>query len=318
MAAKTSPTHLAISVLSPAEIARAQRRSDGRAFLDLALSWSIIIGAGATAALWPRWWTVLVAVWLIGARQMALAVLLHECAHRSFFRTSIFNQHLGNWLTAAPMNIPMALYREVHLRHHRHGGTAKDPDLDLVRGYPATPFSLLRKFLRDAAGLTGLKDMYAQIRRFNLARDFRFLVFHGLAILALWLANALWVYGLWWLAYVTAYQIVLRLRLMGEHGTVMDRQNRDARVHTTTVPAGPLQRLLIAPHCVSYHLEHHLLPSVPIYRLRALHVKLKARGFFAGFDCLRPHYLEIIRRCISARGHSRVSPSRGPTVTVHR
>jgi fatty acid desaturase len=292
-----------------------QRRSDLLAFATLAFTWLVIIAAFALAGVVASWWAVLLSLFLIGARQMALAVLMHECAHRTFFRTSIFNQTLGNWLVAAPMNIPMAAYREVHLRHHRHGGTAHDPDLDLVRGYPATPRSLLRKFLRDGAGLTGLKDIRAQLYRFSLARDYRFIVFHLLMILLLWTAWILWTYALWWIAYLTVYQIVLRLRLMGEHGTATDRLDRDARVHTTTVPAGPLQRLFIAPHGVSYHLEHHLLPSVPIYRLRSLHRLLASRGFFEGHECLRRTYIDIVRRCVSADGKSHVKPDKGPTLS---
>jgi fatty acid desaturase len=308
MVALSSPTHLARQLLSDAELAAAQSRSDVRAFGALGFSWAIIAGAFALAALWPSWWTILTAVWLIGARQMGLAVLMHECAHRTFFRTPGFNQSLGAWLTAAPMNIPMAQYREVHLRHHRHGGSGRDPDLVLVRGYPATGASLLRKFLRDASGITGLKDLAGQVRRFRLTRDWRFPVVHAAVLTPLALAGAAWTYPLWWLAYLTAYQIVLRLRLMGEHGTAINRCDPDPRVHTTTVRAGPLQRLLVAPHGVAWHLEHHLLPSAPIYRLGALHRLLAARHFFDGFDCLRDHYGQIIRSCVSPTGHSRVAP----------
>jgi fatty acid desaturase len=318
MVAATSPTRLARQILTAAELSAAQQRSDGLAWLALGCTWSIIAGTFALVAMWPTWWTILLALCLIGARQMALAVLMHECAHRTFFRRSKLNGIVGNWLMAAPMNIPMPLYRDVHLRHHRHGGTANDPDLDLVRGYPATPFSLLRKFARDALGITGLKDVASQVIRFELRRDFRFVVFHAALILFFILVGKPWLYGLWWLAYLTAYQIVLRLRLMGEHGSAMDRLNRDPRVHTTTVRAGPLQRLLIAPHGVAYHLEHHLLPSAPIYRLDALHRLLSSKHFFDGFDCLRQNYVQIIRRCVSESGNSHVVPVHGPTVAVHR
>jgi fatty acid desaturase len=314
MVANTSPTLLAGTVLTAAEIAHVQHRSDMIAFMTLAFTWLVLAAAFALADYAASPGAVLLAICLIGARQMALAVLMHECAHRTFFRTSRFNQILGDWLVAAPMNIPMSAYREVHLRHHRHGGTAKDPDLDLVRGYPATPGSLLRKFLRDSFGLTGLKDIVAQYHRFSLARDYRFVGIHMLMLLLLVAAGIGWTYGLWWAAYLTVYQIVLRLRLMGEHGTATDLLDRDARLHTTTVAAGPLQRLFIAPHGVSYHLEHHLLPSVPIYRLRGLHGLLKARGFFDGYDCLRRTYIDIIRRCVSADGKSRVKPDNGPTL----
>ncbi len=296
-------------LLTPLEISALQQRSDGQAALALGITWGIIAASLLFAGVMHAWWSALVAVILIGARQMALAVLMHECAHRSLFRTTSLNNAIGQWLVAAPMNIPMAAYRTVHLGHHRHGGTAHDPDLVLIRGYPATPGSLLRKFLRDSCGITGVKDLMAQVRRFDLARDYRFLVVHAGLLAVLLLAGIGWTYLLWWVAYLTMYQVVLRLRLIGEHGTAMDRADFDPRGHTTTVPAGLLQRLLIAPHGVSYHVEHHFMPSVPIYRLTELHQLMRLRGYFAAHDCLRANYAQVIARALSRQGHSHVSPA---------
>ena len=38
------------------------------------------------------------------------------------------------------------------------------------------------------------------------------------------------------------------------------------------------ERLLIAPNCVNYHLEHHLLMTVPHYNLPRMHRLLRERG----------------------------------------
>ena len=43
---------------------------------------------------------------------------------------------------------------------------------------------------------------------------------------------------------------------------------------TRTIHANPLERFFLAPHNVSYHLEHHLYPGVPFYNLPALHQML--------------------------------------------
>jgi fatty acid desaturase len=289
-------------VLSRQEIARVQTRSDGLAFLQVAISWGIIASAFAVAGIIGTWWAVLFAVVLIGGRQMGLAVLMHECAHRSFFRTVRFNLSIGQWLLAAPMNIPMLAYREIHLKHHRFGGTSRDPDLVLIRGYPASPLSLLRKFMRDISGITGARDIYAQAKRFNFARDYRFIIVHLAMALMLYFATIGWTYFVWWIAYFCAYPVILRLRLIGEHGTAVRRSDIDPRAHTTTVPAGLLARLFIAPHGVSYHIEHHFMPSVPIYRLRELHLILKSRGFFASHECVRNNYGAILRKAMIQGG----------------
>lgn len=302
------PTRLAHAWLSPAEIKALQQARNRSGLLALGFDWSVILGALVLAGYSATLWAGAIAVLLIAGRQMGLAVLMHECAHRSLFRTRRWHDTLGQWLVAAPMNLPMAAYWQVHGRHHRHGGTTRDPDLVLVRGYPATPASLARKFGRDLAGLTGARDLLAQARRFTLERDFRFLVVHAVLLAGLSLAGIGWTYALWWLAYLSPYQLIFRLRLIGEHGTAVDRSDPDVRGHTTTVPASPLERLLLAPHGVSYHVEHHLLPGTPIYRLAQAHRLLKQRGCFSGHDCLRASYADVLRRAVAPDGRSRVPP----------
>jgi fatty acid desaturase len=51
-------------------------------------------------------------------------------------------------------------------------------------------------------------------------------------------------------------------------------------MHTRTTLPRWWERLTLAPNHVNYHLEHHLLPTVPPYRLPALHRLLRERGFY--------------------------------------
>jgi fatty acid desaturase len=48
--------------------------------------------------------------------------------------------------------------------------------------------------------------------------------------------------------------------------------------NTRTTLAGWWERLLVAPNRVNFHLEHHLLMTVPHYNLPRLHRMLKSRG----------------------------------------
>jgi fatty acid desaturase len=45
-----------------------------------------------------------------------------------------------------------------------------------------------------------------------------------------------------------------------------------------------LGRAVLFPHHVNYHLEHHLYPAVPHYRLPALHRLLQSKGVLEGAE----------------------------------
>ena len=106
-------------------------------------------------------------------------------------------------------------------------------------------------------------------------------------------------YLLWVIAYLVIYPLIARIRQVAEHGNVPDLYDLDPRLNTRTTYANPLERLLFCPNHVNYHLEHHLLASVPCYRLPELHRKLKAKGFYDGYeDSIATSYLDVIRRAV--------------------
>jgi fatty acid desaturase len=84
------------------------------------------------------------------------------------------------------------------------------------------------------------------------------------------------------LALVTVLQAILRLRAICDHRVVTDFSAPLSAARTNL--AGPLSRFLLFPHDVNYHVEHHLYPAVPHYRLRALHRALSGRGALAGAE----------------------------------
>ena len=112
-----------------------------------------------------------------------------------------------------------------------------------------------------------------------------------LALLAV-LGNA-WLYSLWIIAFMTSHMLVSRIRQIAEHAAVPDLFDLDPRLNTRTIYISWLERLLIAPHHVSYHLEHHLMASVPIYRLQELHEILLKKGYYKGVDCPKG-YLNLL------------------------
>jgi fatty acid desaturase len=69
----------------------------------------------------------------------------------------------------------------------------------------------------------------------------------------------------------------------------------DPLQNTRTTLASPLERLFVAPNRVNYHLEHHLLMTVPHYKLPEMHRLLCERGALDGANVVRG-YREVLRR----------------------
>ena len=266
---------------------------DARSWLSVAINWGLVAASFALVARWPHPLTVLVALFVIGARQLGFAVLMHEAAHRSLFKSRAVNDFVGNWLCAFPIWSDTRPYRPYHLQHHAKNWTDEDPDLPLAQPFPISRESLRRKVWRDLSGQTGWKRMKATFRR-DLGRsrgkvkrnfDAGWEALGGVAITNLILLALLTLAGhpalylLWIGAWLTTYSLVMRIRSIAEHAMVPDPADEMQNTRTTIVRWW--ERLLVAPNCVNFHLEHHLLPTVPHYNLRRMHRLLRERGALA-------------------------------------
>ena len=60
------------------------RMNDWKSAASVALDWGIIFAAMVLVAVWTNPLTIVAALFLIGARQLGIAVLMHEASHRSF------------------------------------------------------------------------------------------------------------------------------------------------------------------------------------------------------------------------------------------
>ncbi len=134
-------------------------KSDWMALRMLAFNLGLIAASFALVMWAPAWYTVAIAMTVLGARQLGLGILTHECAHRSFLKSPAMGEWVGIWLCGAPMLVDLAIYRRYHMTHHVKTGTAADPDLANYANYPVSRKSLLRKFGRDLIGLSGVRAL---------------------------------------------------------------------------------------------------------------------------------------------------------------
>ena len=299
----------ATDYLSREEIRNFSARSDLAGARMLLLNWLAIAAIFAFVAQWTNPLTVLVAIVLLGGRQLGLSVLMHEAGHGTLFRTPWMNRVFGQYLAAYPLLSDCAAYSTSHREHHRLAGTREDPDLPNYDRYPIDRASFKRKLWRDISGQTGLKLLVGIFRgygnRMNLREDERTdTVAQGLASNAvllgiLWLCGAAWLYLLWVAAYLTTFLLAARIRQVAEHGAVRGLYELDPRLNTRTTLPRWYERLYLCPNYVNYHLEHHLLAAVPAHRLPALHRTLYERGFFDEFpDAIARGYGEVIRTAV--------------------
>ena len=287
--------------LSTDEIRPLAERSDLMGGWLLLHCWGTIALAVGLFGLWPNVLTFVLAVMIIGSRQLGLAILMHEAAHNALFKTRALNEFAGEWLCGRPIMAELAAYRHYHLTHHRFTQTDKDPDLVLSSKFPTSHASLKRKFTRDLTGQTGVRQLAAQIAMsVRLAGDDEAVqaaasdfaqafkardlwkslpVFLGVMVVMGVVGDWWWGLAFWLLPYLTWFQFVLRIRNIAEHGATEQSENPLQNVRTTL--AGPLARLLVAPYWVNYHLEHHMVMHVPCWKLQHMHRLLIDKGLGA-------------------------------------
>jgi fatty acid desaturase len=132
------------TVFTAAEWSRLTSRSPLRGLWLVAHAWGTIAAAIALVALWPNPLTWLIAVMVVGTRQLGLAILMHEAAHGGLHGNKAINEWLGQWLCAVPVGADLASYRSYHLQHHRFTQQPEDPDLSLSAPFPITKESYTR------------------------------------------------------------------------------------------------------------------------------------------------------------------------------
>jgi fatty acid desaturase len=317
-----APRRKLSDIFSKEEIARLTARSDSMGWRALLFTWGVIGLSFAALARWPHPLTWLLALVVLGGRQLSLAIMMHDAAHGTLFKTRWLNDVLADYACGSAVGIDIRRYRQHHLVHHSKTGTEADTDRSLSAPFPATRASLARKFLRDLSGISGLKReyglllMHAGVLRWTVAsevvrlprqgrrwRDYlaegarnmcKPLALQLLLLGVLWAAGHPALYLAWLGAYLTTYSLFMRIRSMAEHACTED--NTDMLRNTRSTRAGLLARATVAPLRVNHHIEHHLMPAVPYFQLPAMHRMLRERGMVAP----PPGYLDVMR-IVSAR-----------------
>lgn len=287
------------------EIRRLSVLSPGRGALHVAFEWAVVFATIAVAQKLRNPFVYVLAVMVIGARQHAMLILMHEAVHHRLFKSKRLNEIVGDVLLAWPCLVSMRSFSRNHLAHHRHLNTAADPDIVRKQNDPEWRFPMRRSRLAWilAKQFTGLGFVYlVQVFRSldkNAADEtvtYKRLRmgFYAVALAIILYAGVFKLFLLYWaLPFLTWLMFIFRIRTMSEHPKV-ERTSEYAT--SLEYRLSRLERMFVTPKYAFYHIEHHCYPSVPFYRLPELHQVLTANEAFR--KALRPiSYAGLVREC---------------------
>lgn len=297
-----SPESLRTDPRMLAEVRRLSRVSEVRGLAAIAVEWAVIIAAIAFWCSLPaslgmvRWLLYVPVIVIIASRQHALLILMHEGAHMRLSKNRAWNNFVADMFCSFPVALYTDHYRQHHLQHHQFTNSDKDPDITDIKpredwDWPKDQIDAFRLFATDFIGLAAYRmastlGLWSPLRNFLFKRKLnvpradrlRVLVFcaSALAILA---AYNLWLifFMFWFVPYLTALVPIIRLRTVSEHMVVESEHELNKTRH---VDPTLLERLIISPLNVNYHLAHHLYPSIPFYNLPEMHRILMGEDLF--------------------------------------
>jgi len=257
-------------------------RTNRRAGIDLAIWILLLVLSGAwLVTTWLSWWT-LPAAFIYGTLYgSACDARWHECGHRTAFASKRVNEivyHVASFMTVRE---PVS-WRWSHNRHHSETIiVGRDPEIAYPR--PTAPwkifaecFCLLSAYKEFGKYLTNFGGrLTAEEKTFVPQREQGRAIFWGRVHLMVWFlvilvsvltksALPLMLIGLpsfygRWLLVATG---------ITQHAG-LEEDTFDHRENTRTVLMNPIVRFLYSN--MNYHLEHHMFPAVPYYRLPELH-----------------------------------------------
>jgi fatty acid desaturase len=249
---------------------------------DVFLDWIVIILCYYWIASADRLLVTIVGMTIIGIEQYRLAILFHDLMHSTIFRKKQTNFLMGNLLFGWWIGIDINSYNRFHGEHHAYNGTIKDPELHDGKGNP-----IMKMVRRWDLPMSPQKILFWFVAEIILGPIFALMLVFGLKLrnnkngtitfcwneclgpalcigaisILLWKLNAMWIMGIWFMAFAFIFSAVANVRIITEHLGCGEGE--------TFVLAEPtnwyewLYAVTSGAHNIRYHFEHHNHPKIP-------------------------------------------------------
>lgn len=276
------------------------------------LVYGIISAGSLLAAAQSLLWLRVLGIIGLGCMFAHAAELQHQALHNLGFRNRRANTVAGIVL-GMPMLVSFAAFRAAHLRHHRDLGTPRnreffdygdqygqDQDRSRVAGAATwfMRFSMLyhyRLFVvnlwRALRGADIAGESATTSRRIRRDHYIFLVALAGLTALSLATGSALIVWG--WLAPLVLVAAPLHAAIELPEHFRCETLDENPFVNTRTIRSNRLMMWFTNGN--NYHVEHHLMPNLPIERLPELHMQIhdKLRYFHPTYVS---YFLSLRRR----------------------
>jgi fatty acid desaturase len=275
------------SLLAPQRVRELSRLRPAIAVRDTLLCWVVIAAAWALVAYHPAWWTVLLAIPVIGTRAYALMIIAHDGLHRRLFHGVQANDLFNDLFIVGAFGAITRVNNRNHLSHHLHLATEDDPDR---YKYTCINKNTGLKLLGYLVGAQVFVSIYNVIvRRGGPKRASRgekvSYQLRDLAILIGWQA-LLWTVGcvfigwwavllLWYLPFFVFALLGDNFRTFAEHTVPLADDHADEHRLITYI-SNPIERMFFAPMNMNFHTVHHLWTSIPYYNLPTADAEIRA------------------------------------------
>ena len=297
-----------IKLLSKEELLYFSKIEPARILWQILFEWgSIILAIYLCQTYWHPLLYLITVMW-IGARQHALGGLLHEGAHFHISRKKKWNDLLSEVVLAWPIFANLQNFRNIHLRHHSHLNSPKDPDWVVKQTeewqFPKSKLALIGMLLKHLLGGTLIR-LFKQNAQFSIKgkrkKDIIYLfkrsAFYLLVIFFIWYFGVFKEFLLYWIVPLATWlSFIFHIRAIGEHWAIDHKEG--ALGGSRTILLSKFEELFVTPHNFNYHAEHHLYPSVPYYRLKKLHNFLMQKPQFRNQVHLTKGYWGLFKECL--------------------
>ena len=293
------------SLLSSERVRELSRLRPARAVVDTIACWLIIFSAWAFVAWHPTWWTVLIAIPIIGTRAYALMIIAHDGLHRRLFPGVRANDLFNDLFVVGSFGAITRINNRNHLSHHNHLATEEDPDrhkytcINKDTGLKLLSYVVGGQVLISIWNVIGPGEKKSRPASEKISRTLR-----DLLILIGWQAflwTTLTLLIGWWAVPVLWYFPFFVFALLGDNFRTFAEHTQpepDALGDThrlITYDSNFVERMFFAPLNMNYHTAHHLWTSIPYYNLPSADAEIRNHPEAVGLEWRKSYIVCLFR-----------------------
>jgi len=313
------------TLISSSQLKELTKPNIFRTLLQITIDYAAIALFIGGAIYFSNIFVTLIAICLIGARQQALGIIGHDSVHYRMSSNKFLNDAIANIFIFFPLWTSLKDFRKRHLLHHQLTNTDDDPDFINKKDnkefkFPQTKLTFIKNVFKYIFGFhfiqvifnknyshgNKVKYLYRGLTagkrvdnvEYKTSYTERLLcyVFNIVVLFVMWYNSWLVEYFVYWiLPHVLYVPFLIRVRSINEHFGIKKKEIEASR---TMYPTWFDELVLGISWNISYHLDHHLFPSVPSYNLRKLHrILLQNKEFVEKAQITKNGTLGVFKEC---------------------